>query len=361
MSGEQFKVIDIFGNAFNRGKQYGELKEEDIQRFVEYLYSDFRKPGVCKKDLLRQVHKYIPIIEDYSPKIAEELKGIAKGSGKDYEEIVMITLHEERRSFSSTSGPSNCTSFAATGDATADNETYLGQSWDITTDLCDKANPFLLNVNRNDGQAFLAYTYPGMMAGAGINTDGIGICWNSVPRLELKIGVPTYVIIEEILRQETIGGAIAAVLRADRAGCFNLVIADKSEIYDIEATPEDVDIYYSTTFIGHANHFISDKFKYKQDLNEVGRRCAASSIIRHNRINRMLEEESGDIILESCMGFLKDHVNYPESICRHPDPTTEEKYITCAAGVMIPSKMEWWISRGPPCQSEFEEYFITGV
>ncbi len=357
MAGENnYKLLELSGEPYARGREYGLKCRDSINHLVEYYYSLLKKEKVSRKDARKHARKNLPYIEEYSPEIAWEMKGIAAGAKRHYEEIIMLSMHEEIKGFSA----HNCTTFAVTGTVTVNNESYIGQTWDISKNLCENSGSFLLKLRREQVPDFLSYTYSGLIAGTGINSKGIAVVWNSVPRLKLQVGVPTYVIIEEILRQKTIGDAIAAVMRAKRAGCFNFVLADESEIYDIEATPEDIDISYSDTYIGHANHYISDKFKNKQDICKVAKDYSASTIIRHNRINRLLNEKSGNIGLDTCKDFLKDHVNYPESICRHPDPEKKKdaRIITCASLVMVPARRELWITDGPACENQFKKYSI---
>ncbi len=358
MKEEKLDTVEISGRPFERGKEYGTELKDRIGGFVEYLLDEFSKEDVSQEEILNHTKKYLPFIEEYSTEIYEEMRGIAEGSGRSQEEIALISLHEERSTFSTLGG--ECTTFAATGEATVDGGTYMGQTWDITPKLCTNANPFLLKVNRDEGPDFLSYTYPGMMAGAGLNEAGIGLSWNSVPRLDIDYGVPTYVIIERVLQQDKIGDALSAVLSADRAGCFNFVISGKSEIYSIEATSNGAEIIYSRKTIGHANHYVTEKFRYEQDINKAGGRASASSIIRHNRINRLLGENEGEIDERVLMDMTKDHVNFPQSICRHPEPVPEDEqgYYSCATWVMDNTNGRWWIARGPACEHGFVEYRV---
>ncbi len=356
MNEREFEVIELTGTPYDRGVKLGSKKSDEISSLVNFLFAKLADNNIQKKPALKHIKKHIPVIEDYSPEIADELKGIADGANRQYEDIVLLTMMEEFKGFSH-----NCTSFAVTGNATKSGDTFIGQSWDIPKDLCKQADSIMLKMRRNSGPDFLAYTYSGLIAGAGINTAGISLVWNSVPRLRLDIGVPTYVIIEEILRQETIGAAIAAICRADRAGCFNFLITDRSEIYNIEATPDDIDVSYSCSYTGHANHYISDKFKDKQDIAAVGRSYDASSIIRHNRINRLLTDNCSSIDIELLKKFLQDHVNHPEAICRHLNPkikNDDKQIITCTSFIMTPAKGEIIITNGTPCENKFSNYCI---
>lgn len=351
-----FQVLQLFGAPYERGLTYGKEKEEDILSFVEYFYSLTGGGEDHRQAVLQRVRRYLPYIEEYSPPLYRELEGVARGCGCLFEEVVMLALHEELESF-----VGHCTSFALTGEAAADGKALQGQSWDIPVALCQKAHPFLLLRGGGQDPVVFSFTYAGLLAGAGFNGAGITLSWNSLPRLKMQVGVPTYVIIAEVLRQETIGGAIEAVSRAQRAGCFTFVITDREEIYMVEATPDDLDLFYCTSSMGHANHYLSPKFKDLQSLDMVISRYRGSSIIRQNRMDRLLKEAQGRMQVKDCRRLLLDHVNYPHSICRHPADGDETPMITCAAWVIEPKKNRWWVSKGPPCQGGFLPYSLQEV
>ena len=337
-------ILTVSGTPYERGLAHGRAKKEEIASYINHFYTLVEKnrtPG----EALQHVRKYIPYVEDYSPTLQEEIKGIAEGAECKYEEIIMLHLHEEIGDFSP-----HCTSFAVTANGSKDNQVYTGQTWDIPVDLCRDAHPFIMRSIIEEQEAILSFNYAGVVAGAGLNSHGISLNWNTLPRLKLQVGVPTYIIISEVLRQKTIGRALEAVFRARRAGCFKFMISDRDEIYSIEATPDDVDIFYSHRFLAHANHY-EGRHKDRQDLGWVGSRRAASTIIRHNRMNRFMEENWGAIDREKCIDFFRDHVNYPFSICRHP--VREANHITCAAWVVLPGQGEMWYAPGPPCDHEF--------
>ena len=467
---EELTVIEVEGSAEKRGESYGSQAGADIKSCVDFFYRifsrqwDFRESSSGQDFSWREIRnqarnhaeKYWPAIADYSPVLAAEMKGIARGAGVDWRDIVMIALNEEResivkglkeeREISSTDGQSmasdgqsmapggqptapagQCTAFAATGRATRSGRTLLGQSWDNYLEWYEGFPSFLLRRKNSEGFEALSYAYPGMLAAAGINSAGIALCWNSVPRLKLKIGVPTYVIVAEVLRQETIGNALAAVFRAERAGCFNFLLANEEEIYNLEATPDDIEVSYSADYLGHANHYLTKRFRQEErrqereqregsrgsrqtgqgqqesgssrqtgqgqkersgqsreqnsrsDKEEDGQNSQnlndssdsysskekskrrASTLIRHNRICRRLKEDAGNISTAKAGEFLRDHVNYPHSICRHPDKDSayQDQLLTRAAWIMEPAEREILITAGPPCRYSFKKYTFS--
>ena len=349
--GKNLFTMELSGEPYDRGHKYGEACKNLIARMIEEQFYQEFSGRLTKDQMLKHARKYEPFIQNYSPEIAEELKGMADGSGRSYDEIVMVNALEELGAFES----SRCTTFAATGKATRDGVTYAGQSWDgMESEWWDGEIGLLFKVRRKNGPDALNYTNPGILTCAGLNSKGISINWNTVPRLEMTTGVPTYIIVAEILRQKTLGDALDAVLRADRAGCFNFVITDDTELYAIEATPNDVDVLYSGEYMGHANHFVSDKFRLRQNVEY------SSSIVRHNRMNRLLKENFGEIDLQTCMSIFRDHVNYPSSICCHPvdDPDPKQRWLTIGSWISIPSKREFWIAHGSPCENEFTKFSL---
>lgn len=352
----QIKMVEITGKPYDRGQEYGVKVRDSIGRLIDMFFSIYTETyKLSKEQVLRRGSKYIPFIEDYSPEIAEEIKGIAEGSGRELQEVTMLVSYYEiydRLAFGSA-----CTSFAISGKATADGNTYMGQNWDDDLNwYWNGEMPFLLKVKRDSGPNLLAYTYPGIPAGAGVNSEGIALCWNTMHCEDHKLGVPTYVILTEVLHQKRIGDALGAIIRADRAESFNFVLADgNGEIYDVEATPSDIDIFYSDKYLGHANHFLSTKLSIKKDLIVS---FLPDTVVRSNRMNKLLNEKCGSFDLKKATELLKDHTNYPKSICRHPAPGEAFQMVTFDSFVIAPAKKEMWLSHGNPCQNVFDRYTV---
>jgi isopenicillin-N N-acyltransferase-like protein len=328
--------------------------------------------GFSREALLDYASKHLSYIREYSKDAGDKLAGIAEGAGLPIEEVTLLNMAEElgadgvARRYSPLYNM-HCTSFGATGVATIGGETYVGQNWDYCGDLYWEGHAtFLQREKHADGREILAYTAPGFLAWAGMNSDGICLSWNSMPRVGLKIGVPTYVIVDEVLRARSIGEALAAVVRAKRAGCFNFVIADPNgELYDVEATPEGYDASYYRGTLGHSNHFVNMKQQNQEAhfvdwLTKEGDDAPnLHTIVRLNRMNRMLEESRGSIELQTCERFLRDHVNFPSSICFHGTEGVNE--FTFESWVMVPRLREWWIARHPQCKNEYVKYSLPRV
>ncbi|HKM76638.1 MAG TPA: C45 family peptidase [Candidatus Bathyarchaeia archaeon] len=353
------KLIEISGSPYERGCDYGEACREKIGRMIDTFYSLYANDFKLSKDeVLRDSRRYYPYIEDYSPEIAEEIRGIASGSQRTQDELVMLTANYELyegRFFNAV--PHGCTSFAVAGDATSQGQTLVGQSWDDYIGWWwDGESGHVLKIGRDSGPNVMAWTLPGYTGCAGFNSNGLATVWNSLHCEETQIGIPAYTIVREVMQQKTIGDAVGAVERAKkRAESFNLVVGDKNgELYDIEATPSKIDYHYSENMLAHANNFCNLKVADDKMILAL-----PDTVIRCNRMGKLLKSKMGALNRETIQEFYKDHVNYPFSICRHP-PEGSAAYVgkTHAAIIVEPGSNEFWVTNGNPCQAPFHRYSL---
>jgi isopenicillin-N N-acyltransferase-like protein len=352
----ELKRFEVSGDPNERGYSYGEAYNEKISRFLKECFYDAFTMGktkdASKEQMLRFAKRYTPYIEDYSPEVYEEMKGIADGSGKTLEEIVLLSLHEERFILGEEELMRHCTAFAVTGPATKNGETYIGQTWDEGyEDFWEGDKPLLLHEIRKTGPDILAYTYPGLLAGAGMNSEGLSITWTSTPRAPFEIGVPTYVIIAEVLRKKTIVEALQVIIKTKRAGSFKFTIADKyGEIYVVEATPAHHHLIYVDDCYGYHGDFESVEIRKEFPPHK---RDVPGWIVPANRARKLLNAMYGKLEIDVLKRIFSDSY-----ICVHPI-FEEGKWtgtITWAFWVMVPSKCEFWIAHGPPCKNDLRKY-----
>jgi isopenicillin-N N-acyltransferase-like protein len=357
------------GGAYERGYQYGTKFSQNIDEMLNRSYQFYNTIGRLPKDkILKVAGKFIPYIQEYSNEIAEELRGIAEGSGKMLEEITLLTAFNEMQFYygfvfarSAIYGKLiGCTSFCATSEATKDGETYICQNNDGSLSPNFDEYNFLMKSKTDSGVEFLTLTIMGTPSFIGLNSKGIALCINAVSDGEYRIGVPFAVITREILGSKTLGDAVNAVIRADRGTGANYLMADEhGECYDIETTARRFNCIYVDKTFGHSNHYLIQN----NIRDDVFLRMQPSTIIRYNRINRLLNRNIGKIDIEKCFDFLKDHLGQPYSICVHPneEQPIEMRMKTMDSVVMVPSKRELWIARDNPCRVTFRRYTLNST
>src|SRR5262245_49033183 len=92
----EHKIAEISGKPRERGRQYGTQFKEAIHGFLnKEIYSSFIGKPNAKETMVRFAGACGGAIKDYAPLIHEEMEGMAEGSGLTFEEIVLLTNHEE--------------------------------------------------------------------------------------------------------------------------------------------------------------------------------------------------------------------------------------------------------------------------
>jgi isopenicillin-N N-acyltransferase-like protein len=121
----------------------------------------------------------------------------------------------------------------------------------------------------------------------------------------------------------------------------------------------DVMFNHDGTF-AHTNHFISPTM-----LNFVKDRFQERTPDTHIRLGvaqRRLNHHGGPIDLAAMQNILKDHINYPDAICRHaesdPRPVGKRGNIfeTVFSIVTDLSDGSMHVANGPPCTAAFTVY-----
>src|SRR5688572_9621191 len=114
----------IVGTPKERGLAYGKAYRDDIRRFLDKeIYAAFTLKPNPKDEMLRYAAACRGVIRDVCPEIADEIAGVAEGSGLTADEVVLITLHEELYHRGALPKVPHCTAVAVGPPDTADGRT----------------------------------------------------------------------------------------------------------------------------------------------------------------------------------------------------------------------------------------------
>jgi len=82
--------------------------------------------------------------------------------------------------------------------------------------------------------------------------------------------------------------------------------------------------------------------------------------VRLHRARRLLQSQLGHVTVESLQALLRDHVNFPDSICSHEDPDDppHERECTLVSLIMDLTDRVLWAAPGPPCESEYTAHSL---
>ncbi len=351
-------LIEVKGDAYERGVQHGSRAKKLIEYNLEFYRRYFDKLlNIDWNGAIEKIENSISKIEKYYPEIMKEVEGIAAGSERRVEDIVVLNARYELAITSiAEKFLDGCTSFAFTPEVTKSGHVLIGQNWDFMHGLRESC--IMLLIKREDGPNIAMHVEAGMVGHKGLNSAGIGLCVNALISSEDKIqpAVPLISIISrKILDSERIRDAISAVLRAERSASINFLIAHSSgEILNLEITPKDVAVAYPEKgILTHSNNFLSKDILVK----DIGKTCFPDSIIRWHRIRKILRRKVGKIDPEEIRRATSDHFDHPYSICRHLDKgsNADNRFETIVSIIMDLNEGCMYLSEGNPCINEYKK------
>lgn len=299
--GEQSRIVEPFGDATvisgnprERGRQYGRLFADGIAEFLDReIVSALIKTPNQREHAVRYAGACWKVIRTECPEIADELEGMAESTGLRIEDHVLLTLHEELYHFGMLPPVSHCTAVAVGVPETRDDVTLVGQTWDWMPRVAGMSR--MLEWKRTDGPSLLAYAFPGLWVGAGLNSAGLSLCWTSaalgVSGQMPRVGLPAYVLLAHLLYQESLDAVRGFAERNRHAGWFTFAMGDADgRLMNIEGSSDSVVVEETRGRLIRVGYGTSGMTRTPPgEIVKVHPRC--------NTMERLLANEAGTIDL----------------------------------------------------------------
>ncbi|MFC6767821.1 C45 family autoproteolytic acyltransferase/hydolase [Natrinema soli] len=356
--------VTLSGTAYECGVIHGETFVDEIQQNISVYLDKFAYHGVDKQTTREQASDLLPRIQEWNPEYAEELRGIAEGSGISVIEIALLNVRYEvlYAAYSDGSlGVDGCTSFGLLPEVTADHHTYVGQNWDWAEPI---ANTLIVTeVHRDNVPNHLAVTEAGIVGGKmGINEHGIGLVVNGLVSPndgDDPFRKPFHVRCREVLEAERFDTALKPLVASLHACSSNFVLGHADgEIIDVEASPNGPGYVYPRNGVHtHANHFANNGFESCME------RQLPDTLYRARRLRQALEQHSGDIDPATIKSALSDHFGRPASFCRHIDKNKhpQKRTQTDTSVIIDLTERTLCATYGPPCETTYNTYQLGGA
>lgn len=342
-------LIEVHGSHREMGRQFGEQLRNDVRAYsAMWLSKAASRSGLNRDELLRPMGKFIQVIEEYAPSLAEEVRGVAEGAG--IPELEAFSIQVRMELLYAGPPPPSCTTFALAGARTSTGQTIVGQNVDLDAEV--ESFGVILKMAPDDGPAVMMYTSPGLVSYVGLNDAGVAVHGNLLLAPGWRSAFPRYLITRLMLEQRSVADALEAGLRPPRASSRNLILGDAlGAIANVEMTVDDARILYSETGeLAHTNHYVAE------DFCDISRSSAplGSSVHRYERITALIGAADHPLSVEDLQGFFRDHDGYPGSICAHVRPGATVK--TVASLISEPAAGRLHAAYGNPCESEYTVY-----
>lgn len=236
------------------------------------------------------------------PDYFAELEGIAQGSGRPFEDLLLANLRGEYRDY--LRGCSDCA-------LVTDDAALIGHNEDGSPTF--RGNMYLVHAKVEGKPAFTALSYPGFLCGNafGFNAEGICFSVDHVQPRDVGAGVGRHFIARSLLEARSLDDAIERATVPGRASGFSYTIGSIPErrVVVVEVAPGDHHggkprfreirgAYF------HANHY--------QELTDADQIIHPSSRARVERAGVMMQESPPQNASE-VLAILGDQANeqYP--------------------------------------------------
>lgn len=345
---KQFNLIECSGTPYEIGRQWGEGCKDSILGIAENLSNSMAVYyQATKEEVISNAMKFFPLVQEFDPYLVEIMRGQADATGLSLEEIFTQKCFNEL-SFQYNHISGLCTSFAATGKATQDGKTILGQN----IDFLPEAPINLLKIHHAHGpvQIILSFSNSSEFT---LSSAGFGMCANATIGQGYLFSIPVACYLPRIMRENSLYDAMDILKQAARGLGYYHLADMNGNILGIESTHNDFELMYpERDILLHSNHYLTERFKE----TDTALQLQPDSYHRLDRIRSFVNENYGHIDEDLIMKFLADHDQHPNSVCRHVDPSAPISSVTLASFIMVPAEGAIFIAAGNPCEYEYIRY-----
>ena len=343
-------TIKADGSPFQVGFTYGEkARDKILQNITRYRNILQLTTGYSWEKLNEMSKKGSEEIRSFNEKALQVMEGISQGAKIPLEDIITLNYRYELLF----SQRSSCTSIGVQ----TENLSLVAQNWDLHKDIEDGIINLEFKVN-NHPKVF-TQVEAGSLAHRGLNSEGIALCINALKSKEdgHQLNVPLVSVLGwTVLNSSNLTRALEWIQESKRSSSINYLMARKELLVDIEITPKDFEYIEPSEhgLISHTNHFLCSRFKNLEN------NLSMCSWLRQLRVNHLTKKQEYKLDIEGVKSILKDHFDYPYSICRH---TTNEQGIngaskTLASTIIDINRSEVHYTIGNPCLSEYKKIVI---
>lgn len=275
---KKLKVLVLTGTPYERGLQHGTLLKKEIgelvpkwEKYVERLFKV--KADEYIKHFLKNTG-FIPAIKKWTPELLEEIRGIADGSGIDFDTMYVYQLLDEIWLHGKGVLP-HCTCIGVNRQGKI--PAMAGQNLDIPEFYDGYQVLFRIKYPDSKMESFVV-SFPGFIAANGMNNSPVSVHVNAMGQMEYaKEGLPVAFIIRGVLKQTSYEKALKFIHTVKHASGQNYIITgiDKSSGFECSAKKAVQYIpFQGAQWTYHTNHpLVNDNCsrKYLARLKSKGK------------------------------------------------------------------------------------------
>ena len=340
--------IRVSGTHREVGAEVGAMASDTILR--EAAFETDIPSGRTRAEQLALADQYRAITAEAMPWFLEEVEGAAESAGVDPLALFACFIEEIWSEPHHPAHTKGCTDLVAVAPKTANGHVLVAHN----NDMSRRYQEDLLAVQWSVEDEPTALTIGnGIWISVGWNSAGLSLTGNELSPNDERIGIPREVQVRAMLRDPDLDMMVGTAIRHDRASSYNNVLASADgRVVNVEGSATAVEMTEPEDgMLVHTNHYVCDSMLgYEGDPT-----YAELSAIRLRRAREMLAAAGPGTVDEAMLrGFLSDHENAPDSICRHEAEGRES--VTCFWCVGDVTEGSVSFGRGNPCDSVEQTY-----
>lgn len=325
-------TLHLQGDPKTIGLTHGTEGKAEVINSLEAYERFFKQIKLLSWKEAREIAlTHLDGIEKFDLAILEEMEGIAKGAGVDFEDILTLNTRSEialTNNFLNDSIRLNdgCTTVAMTSPLTDD--LIIGQTWDWTP--TQKKSLLLTHLKQEGKPDITMVTEGGIVGKIGYNSAGVGLCFNALVADTISDGLPLHIALRGILNSASIEEVRELLDKYQIGAAASLMLGyddgTKREAVNYEVSPLGVfRVGGDEGWLAHTNHILSEELAAK--INESEDVLFEGSKLRKWRIDELIQQsiEQNKVIDEQQFEqWFCDEVNKPYSINHHVDEKQPE-------------------------------------
>ena len=358
MSG--YITLNLQGDHYTMGRQHGDQVRRLrplIVEAIEARSSMIEKygPDARFEALLRETRE---LLEEIDAPLLAMIRGQAEALEFEFDTLLRYDLVTYLLDYLVTSRPpgtEGCTTWAATGLATASGQPILVKNRDNRLDRLPLQ--IVIHATPEAGYRYVcsgSAASPGVFC-AGINQAGLAVADTYVCSTDLGPGLPDYALMMHILEaHDSVSSALDYLRSVLRQGRNNLILADaQGHLAVFEIGYRDYGLFetHDGTLVS-TNHFVSPELRdCFVNTNPPPKR--GNSFHRYERVTRELNDTFGQLDVPFAQRLMASH---DTPLCRHA--VAGKDSATNSTSIFLPVRRTMLFCHGLPCQGQYDEFVL---
>lgn len=354
VNGIHYVTLDAptpYGRGYQHGAALQYVIQKGIAQWKQWINETLGQQDV-EIEIAEFIHdtNYLTGIRKHTPDLYEELQGIAKGAGVDFQTLYAYQMFDEfvvhaiqKYRFA------HCSGFGVYGRDSLPN--ILGQNNDLPPYYDGTHTVLRIKYPRN--HEALVFTWAGLLAQNGVNNQNVGVTMNIVPTAKgQNDGVPMPYIIRTILEKQSLNDAVAFLKSlGGSAAPMNFIIGDATKVVTVENTADGAKVFqdfHAEHWVAHTNHHLD------LDTSTLAPGAVSKTAERMVALEEMLQGKAGEVDAERAKEIFRTRPVLKNFVTDPGFPTMESIVIE-----LVPRNPRMHVSPGPPDGNPYSTFDFT--